>query len=120
MTRMRPKLKSSEPSLRDKLTEKFIEALEADWQQHGTEIIQRLREKHPERYADIVARLTTPIEPPPVPASFHAGMSQSDIALRMLRDLGVPDGGATPSMIEAATEAQLLFVATLERIAKGN
>jgi len=32
----------------------------------------------------------------------------------------VPDGGATPSMIEQATEAQLLFVATLERIAKGN
>jgi len=37
-----------------------------------------------------------------------------------LKDVGVPDGGATPSMIEAAVEAQLLFVGTLERIAKGN
>jgi len=34
-----------------------------------------------------------------------------------LRDVGVPEGGATPTMIEQATEAQL---ARLEEIAKGS
>jgi hypothetical protein len=37
-----------------------------------------------------------------------------------LKQVGLPDGAATPSMIEQAVEAQLLFVETLERIAKGN
>jgi len=37
-----------------------------------------------------------------------------------LKQVGLPDGAATPAMIEQAVEAQLLFVETLERIAKGN
>jgi hypothetical protein len=51
---------------------------------------------------------------------FSDCQSQADIAIRLLNDVGVPDGGATPSMIEAAVEAQLLFVERLEAIAKGN
>jgi len=117
MSRIRKIKSNSEPSLRDKLTTAFVTALEADWQQHGTEIIQTLREKDPRAYAEIVAKLTTPVEPPPAPGEFSASQSSAEIARKMLVDIGTPDESITPSMIEAATRAQLIFVAELERIA---
>jgi hypothetical protein len=44
-------------SKRARLTEKFIEALHSDWEQHGSEIIEKLRLESPKTYAEIVARL---------------------------------------------------------------
>src|SRR5262245_26745837 len=114
------KTQTSEPSLRDRLTSQFIEALEKDWAEHGTSIIEKMRLESPTKYAEIVSRLVVPTEQPPAPNDFTSCQSQQDIAIKVLNDVGVPDGGATPSMIEAATEAQLMFVARLEEIAKGN
>src|SRR5262245_34865725 len=54
------KTQTFEPSPRDRLTSQFIQALEKDWAEHGPSIIEKLREKHLERYADIVARLVAP------------------------------------------------------------
>jgi hypothetical protein len=47
----------SKASPRSKLTAKFIEALQADFEQHGAEVIEKLRQEAPARYAEVVARL---------------------------------------------------------------
>jgi hypothetical protein len=47
----------SKVSPRTKLTAKFIEALQADFEQHGPEVIEKLREESPARYAEVVAKL---------------------------------------------------------------
>jgi hypothetical protein len=46
---------------RSKLTAKFLEALQADFEQHGAGVIEKLREENPARYAEVVARLC-PVE----------------------------------------------------------
>jgi len=98
-----------------------VQDLAADWKENGRATIAEVRKKMPDRYCELIAK-TAPkemlISADRPPDHFKDCETSPDIAL--LKDLGVPDGGATESMIEAATEAQLLFVATLERIAKGN
>jgi len=115
------KIQTSEPSLADRLTSQFIEALEKDWAEHGASVIEAVREKAPAKYAELIARLA-PAEPHITSGQgdFRDCQSQSDIAINLLKQVGLPDGAATPSMIEQAVEAQLLLLETLERIAKGN
>jgi hypothetical protein len=63
-------------SKRAKLTAAFIEALEADWQQHGDVIIEKLREDSPTKYAEIVAKLC--------PAQSQVEISETDGLEEML------------------------------------
>jgi hypothetical protein len=44
-------------SPRSRLTNEFIEALAADWAQHGNTVIEEVRKQNPTRYAEIVSRL---------------------------------------------------------------
>ena len=111
---------TSEPSLRDKLTAKFVEALEADWQEHGTEIIQKLRERSPEKYADIVARLTVPAEPPPAPGDYRECKSVFDVARKMLVNNGMHPDAITDAMVEQAAEAADALKDRLDEISRGN
>ena len=115
------KIQTSEPSLADRLTSQFIEAVETEWAEHGASVIEAVREKAPAKYAELIARLA-PAEPHIISGQgdFRDCQSQSDIAINLLKQVGLPDGAATPSMIEQAVEAQLLLLETLERIAKGN
>jgi hypothetical protein len=115
--------RKSNPDFRHELSVDFVQALAADWKENGTAVIARVRQDSPDKYCELVAK-TVPKE---MLISAERGLddfkdcqSQADIAINLLKQVGVPDGGATPSMIEAAVEAQLLFVETLERIAKGN
>jgi hypothetical protein len=39
------------------LTSKFIEALAADWEQHGEAALEQVRLEDPSRYCELVARL---------------------------------------------------------------
>src|SRR5262249_19445676 len=100
------KTQTSEPSLRDRLTSAFVEALEKDWQEHGTTVIAAVREQAPAKYAELIVRLV-PVDPLIVDGQgdFKDCQSQADIAIKLLRDVGTPAEGITPSMIEAATEA---------------
>ena len=113
------KTQTSEPSLRDRLTVQFIQALEKDWAEHGTNIIEKMRLESPTKYAEVVSRLVVPTEQPPAPNDFSSCQSQADIAVKLLKDIGTPEAGITPNMIDAAIRAQQLFVAELERIAAG-
>jgi len=47
----------SKASPRSRLTNEFIEALAADWAQHGNTVIEEVRKQNPTRYAEIVSRL---------------------------------------------------------------
>ena len=115
------KPESNEPSLKEKLSASFLTAFEADFKANGLAVIEQLRVDEPAKYVEVGAKLIAAVEQPaPAPGSFSSCDSQADIAINLLKQVGLPDGAATPSMIEAAVEAQLLFVETLERIAKGD
>jgi hypothetical protein len=115
--------RKSNPDLRHDLSADFVQALAADWKENGAAVIARVRQQAPDKYCELVAK-TVPkemlISSDRASGDFSDCQSQADIAIRLLKDVGVPDGGATPSMIEAAMEAQLRFLADLERIAKVN
>jgi hypothetical protein len=115
------KTQTSEPSLRDRLTSQFIEALEKDWAEHGASVIEAVREKAPAKYAELIARLA-PAEPHITggQGDFSEWNSQEDIARKLLRDVGAPDEGITPDMLERAVKLQLAFLSDLERIAGGH
>jgi hypothetical protein len=51
------KLKPEEPSLRAKLSTAFLEAFERDFAANGVAVIEALRNKSPDKYAEIAARL---------------------------------------------------------------
>ena len=95
-----PKSQTSEPSLRDRLTSQFIEALEKDWAAHGSSVIEAVREKAPAKYAELIARLA-PAEPHVTGGQddFCECQTQEDIARKLLKDVGAPDEGITGAFL---------------------
>ena len=55
--------KTAGPSLRDKLGENFLRAIQSDFEANGAAVIEQLRLKSPEKYVEIAARLIARIEP---------------------------------------------------------
>jgi hypothetical protein len=106
---------------RQKLTGDFVAALQADWQQHGQEIIEALRTQSPVKYAEIVSRLAVAeAAPTPTPDDYSQCQTQLDIGRKLLAQVGVPEEAMTASMIEQAAEANEAFVDRLEMIAGGH
>jgi len=58
------KPKPNEPSLRDKLSQNFLRAFEADFASYSAEVIEQLRESHPDRYAEVAVKLIASAQPP--------------------------------------------------------
>jgi hypothetical protein len=107
--------KNAEPSLRGKLSEHFLSALQADFEINGAEVIAQLRLKSPEKYAEIAARLIAATEP-----SAKKGAepnSVRDIGREMLMQVGVSEYDITDDMIEQALAANDRLVAELQTIA---
>jgi hypothetical protein len=114
---MKPrKAKASEPSLRDRLSANFLAAFQADFEANGVAAIEQLRQKSPEKYADIAARLIATTEPGP-DIDFTKCKSIADIGRSLLRQAGMADDDITDAMIEVAVEANNRLVDTLESIA---
>ena len=112
---MKPrKPKSGEPSLREKLSQKFLEALEADFQLHGLTVLEKMRESSPERYAELAAKMIMSAEPPEQKDGFASDNSMEAIGRRLLKSVGLiePDNTA----IEAAIAANNRFIEQLEAI----
>jgi hypothetical protein len=105
--------------LRQKLTADFVVALQADWDEHGKEIIAALRTKAPTKYAEIISRLAMP-EPMPPPSDFSQCKSVEDIGRKLLEEVGVAEVAMTDDMIARAIEANEAFIARLQEIAEGN
>jgi hypothetical protein len=108
------KPKTSEPSLRDKLSRNFLEALEADFRAYGVTVLERMRESSPERYCELAGKLIMSAEPQP--DGFEQCNSMEEIGLKLLKSVGVDEEAATDDMIEAAIVANDKFIARLEAI----
>jgi hypothetical protein len=112
---MKPsKKKSGEPTLREKLSQKFLEALEADFQLHGLAVLEKMRQTHPERYAELAAKMIMTAEPQQNQEGFGAAKAMKEIGMRLLQSVGVIE--PTDEQIEQAIAANDEFIARLEEI----
>jgi hypothetical protein len=111
---MKRKTKSGEPSLREKLSQRFLEALEEDFQVYGVTVLQKMRESHPERYAELAAKMIMSSEPKQDPKGIAGAKSMEEVGRILLQQVGLPD--PTDEQIEQALEANSVFLAQLEEI----
>jgi hypothetical protein len=111
------KQKSAEPSLRDKLSENVLRAIEADFAENGVAAVELLRQKSPEKYCEIATRLIAATEPKS-DNGFGSANSMQELGTRLLASVGLNPDAATPEMAELAVAAQEDFVAVLTRIAQ--
>jgi hypothetical protein len=115
---MKPrKSKIAEPSVRDKLGGTFLRAFQSDFEANGVDVIVRLREKYPERYAELAAKLIAATEPPSEQDAFSQCKSTQDIGRHLLLQVGAEEYAITPDMIEQALEANDPLLETLTSIA---
>ena len=105
------------PSTRDRLSSAFVQALEKDWAEHGSEVIQQIRQDNPVKYGELIARLV-PMDANPLSANDYSTCnSMEDIGRQLLRQIGMSEDDITDDMIAAAIEANGRLVDTLEAIA---
>jgi hypothetical protein len=105
------------PSTRDRLSSAFVQALEKDWAEHGSEVIQQIRQDNPVKYGELIARLV-PMDANPLSANDYSRCeSLQDIGRQLLRQIGLSEEAITDDMIAAAVEANGRLVDTLESIA---
>jgi hypothetical protein len=110
---MKPrKSKSTTPSLRDRLSDNFMKAFEADFAAHGVDVIEQLRLTAPDRYAAIATQLIASVEPPA--GIFDKAQSMQDIGRGLLQQVGLTD--PSEAQIEMAIKANDELVAKLEMI----
>jgi hypothetical protein len=111
---MARKTKSGEPSLREKLSQKFLEALQEDFEVYGKSVLEKMRESHPERYAELAAKMIMAAEPPERKDGFGSDTSMEAVGRRLLQSIGVIE--PTDSQIEQAIAANDEFIGQLEAI----
>jgi hypothetical protein len=110
---MKPsKKKSGEPSLRERLSQKFLEALQ-DFELYGKTVLEKMRQTHPERYAELAAKMIMAAEPPEKPDKL--GNSMHDVGMRLLQQVGLVE--PSEDDIQAAILANDRFISELEAIA---
>jgi hypothetical protein len=109
-----------QPSLIDKLGDAFVKAFEADFQVHGVEVIEQLRQKAPEKYAEIATKLIAAAEKPASPGDFSRCKSVEDIGRLLLAQVDVPEEAMDEEMVAKAASAQEDFIAQLRRIGEGH
>jgi hypothetical protein len=101
-------------TVRDKLSANFMKAFESDFETHGVEVIEQLRQKSPEKYAEIAAKLIAASEPKA--DGFDDCNDMESIGRKLLRQVGVPEYDATAEMVQEALAAQDIFIAKLQAI----
>jgi hypothetical protein len=112
---MKPrKPKNTEPSLRDKLSAAYLEVFQADFAANGIAVIEALRNKSPEKYAEIAARLIAATSPTEQKDGFAADTSMEAVGRRLLQNIGLDE--PTDEQIQAAIAANSVFMAELEAI----
>src|SRR5262245_25294517 len=111
---MKQRSKANEPSLRDKLSGAFMAAMEEDFAANGKAVIEQLRVKHPDRYAELAARLIAQTEPPN-PNDLSQAKSLFEVGRMLLQGVGLHD--PSDQQIEAAMAANNRLMTELETIA---
>jgi DUF438 domain-containing protein len=101
-----------QPNLIDKLGDAFVKAFEADFQTHGVSVIEQLREKFPERYAELAVKIIAAAEQPAVPGDYSRCKSVEDIGRLLLQQVNVPEEVMDEEMVARAIEANEAFICT--------
>ena len=104
-----------QPSARAKLSAAFTEAFERDFATHGIGVIEKMREKYPEKYAELAAKIISTVEAPA--SGFESANSLQEIAVGLLKNVGCKENVMTDEMIEQTCKAHDLFVEQLQGIA---
>ena len=112
------KPKAAEPSLRAKLSAAFLEAFERDFSTYGVSVIEKLRERSPEKYAELAGKLIMTTEPPH--DGFNEAQTMEEIGRKLLQSVGANELALTDDMIEQAIAANDAFIARLGQIAAGH
>src|SRR5262245_34973143 len=112
---MRRKAQKPTVDPRKKLTGDFVAALQADWNQHGAEIIEMLRKKAPTKYAEIISRFALPDPWMDEPSAYSEAKSMDDVGRIHLSQVGIDD--PTDKQVEMALAAHNRFIQELEMIA---
>lgn len=108
------------PNLRDKLSQAFLTAFDADFNEHGVDVIQQLRMKDPVRYAELAGRLITAAAQPGDPSDYSRCQTEEEICRKLLLQVGLTEDQLTPDMLRLAEAANTEFVNKLLVIAEGN
>ncbi len=108
------------PNLRDKLSQAFLTAFDADFNEHGVSVIEQLRLKDPVRYAELAGRLITAAQDPANPNDYSTCQTEEEIVRKLLLQIGMTEDQLTPHMLEQAETANAEFIARLLTIAEGN
>jgi hypothetical protein len=111
------KSKAGEPSLRDKLSEEVLRAFEADFSVNGVAVIEQLRLKSPEKYAELGAKLIAAAQPPKPDGGYADCQSTAEVARQQLVDCGANEFAIDEDMIRETIEANDRLVEELGRIA---
>jgi hypothetical protein len=69
---------------RNRLSEQFIADLQADWEQHGADVIERVRQDDPVAYLRTVAILVRPVPDSELPKNPYAHLSDDELKAEML------------------------------------
>jgi hypothetical protein len=104
--------------IRAKLSAALLEALEADFAENGVAAIKLLRERSPEKYCELSARLIAATEPPG--EGFDSAQSMEEVGRKLLESIGLAPDIATAEMIQAAIQAHDELVRRLGQIAAGH
>ncbi len=102
------------PKPKQKLTTDFVADLQAEWEEHGKEMLEALRSQ-PAKFIETLARLAVAERlSPPETIDFNETKNMRDIGLKLLQSVGFiePDEDS----IQAALAANDVFIAKLEQI----
>jgi len=93
----------------------FVADLQADWNEHGKEVIEELRTEAPAKYAEILGRLAVAERLSPAEKiDFNEAKSMRDIGLKLLQSVGFSE--PDEDSVQAAIKANDDFIAKLEAI----
>jgi hypothetical protein len=102
---------------RHELSNDFVRMLSEDWKQNGKASLEKVREKMPDRYCELIAKVVPKemlIASDQLPADANGPKTSKDIADRLLADVGLDS--PSEDARKRALAAYDNFVATLEQI----
>ena len=111
----RRKQKSTAPLL-DQLSAPLKEFVE-DFGRHGKSVLERVRERSPEKYLELSCKLATLVATlKPRGDEIDGAQNPDELAVALLRQMEMPEDAINEDAILAATEAVDQFNAALEAI----
>src|SRR5262245_40232481 len=117
MMRKPSKPKPTKASLVEELSEPLRDFV-SDFKLHGKSALEQVRERSPEKYLELSTKLLPLVAAiNPGASGFSDAQSQSEIAFRVLRAMGVGETDISEAMVADAIEANDTFVERLKAIA---